>query len=61
MCALCSVLVDLLLDLLTKYVVQVHRITNRLGWHKPTTTTPEQTRYVLPSAVSPPAGDYRSS
>ncbi|EJD48672.1 DNA glycosylase [Auricularia subglabra TFB-10046 SS5] len=27
----------------------VHRITNRLGWHKPTTTTPEQTRLNLQS------------
>lgn len=27
--------------------VHVHRITNLLGWHKPPTKTPEQTRYVL--------------
>ncbi|KZT51767.1 DNA glycosylase [Calocera cornea HHB12733] len=27
----------------------VHRITNRLGWHKPPTTTPEQTRLNLQS------------
>jgi len=25
--------------------VHVHRITNRLGWHKPPTKTPEDTRY----------------
>jgi endonuclease-3 len=25
--------------------VHVHRITNRLGWHKPPTKVPEQTRY----------------
>jgi len=25
--------------------VHVHRITNLLGWHKPPTKTPEQTRY----------------
>ena len=24
--------------------VHVHRITNRLGWHKPPTKTPEETR-----------------
>ncbi|KAG8978263.1 DNA N-glycosylase and apurinic/apyrimidinic (AP) lyase [Tulasnella sp. 427] len=29
--------------------VHVHRITNRLGWHKPPTTTPEQTRLNLQS------------
>ncbi|KAG9080224.1 DNA N-glycosylase and apurinic/apyrimidinic (AP) lyase, partial [Ceratobasidium sp. 370] len=29
--------------------VHVHRITNRLGWHKPETTTPEQTRLNLQS------------
>lgn len=28
--------------------VHVHRISNRLGWHKPPTTTPEQTRWVVP-------------
>jgi hypothetical protein len=27
--------------------VHVHRITNLLGWHKPPTKTPEETRYVL--------------
>jgi endonuclease-3 len=27
--------------------VHVHRITNLLGWHKPPTKTPEQTRYVF--------------
>lgn len=27
----------------------VHRITNRLGWHKPATNTPEQTRLNLES------------
>lgn len=26
--------------------VHVHRISNRLGWHKPPTKTPEETRYV---------------
>jgi endonuclease-3 len=26
--------------------VHVHRITNRLGWHKPPTKTPEGTRFV---------------
>ena len=26
--------------------VHVHRITNRLGWHKPPTKSPEETRYV---------------
>lgn len=26
--------------------VHVHRITNRLGWHKPPTKTPEETRLV---------------
>ena len=26
--------------------VHVHRITNRLGWHKPPTKTPEETRSV---------------
>lgn len=26
--------------------VHVHRISNLLGWHKPPTKTPEQTRYV---------------
>ena len=25
--------------------VHVHRITNRLGWHKPLTKNPEETRY----------------
>ncbi|KZV96558.1 DNA glycosylase [Exidia glandulosa HHB12029] len=30
----------------------VHRITNRLGWHKPPTTTPEQTRHVVFLCVS---------
>ncbi|KAF8328835.1 DNA glycosylase [Cantharellus anzutake] len=29
--------------------VHVHRITNRLGWHKPPTTNPEQTRLNLQS------------
>ncbi|KAH8100342.1 DNA glycosylase [Cristinia sonorae] len=29
--------------------VHVHRITNRLGWHKPPTKTPEQTRLNLQS------------
>ncbi|EUC66053.1 endonuclease III [Rhizoctonia solani AG-3 Rhs1AP] len=29
--------------------IHVHRITNRLGWHKPATTTPEQTRLNLQS------------
>ncbi|KAE9397663.1 DNA glycosylase [Gymnopus androsaceus JB14] len=29
--------------------VHVHRITNRLGWHKPTTKTPEETRLSLES------------
>ncbi|KAG9050809.1 DNA N-glycosylase and apurinic/apyrimidinic (AP) lyase [Tulasnella sp. UAMH 9824] len=29
--------------------VHVHRITNRLGWHKPPTNTPEQTRLNLQS------------
>ncbi|CUA72174.1 endonuclease III [Rhizoctonia solani] len=29
--------------------IHVHRITNRLGWHKPPTTTPEQTRLNLQS------------
>ncbi|KAH8824345.1 DNA glycosylase, partial [Flagelloscypha sp. PMI_526] len=29
--------------------VHVHRITNKLGWHKPPTTTPEQTRLNLQS------------
>ena len=29
--------------------VHVHRITNRLGWHKPKTNTPEQTRLNLES------------
>ncbi|KAI5479324.1 endonuclease III [Pseudohyphozyma bogoriensis] len=29
--------------------VHVHRITNRLGWHKPATTLPEQTRLNLES------------
>lgn len=35
--------------------VHVHRITNRLGWHKPLTKTPEETRSVfslLASAIS---------
>jgi endonuclease III len=27
--------------------VHVHRITNRLGWHKPPTKDPEQTRCML--------------
>ena len=27
--------------------VHVHRISNRLRWHKPATTTPEQTRLAL--------------
>ena len=27
--------------------IHVHRITNRLGWHKPVTKTPEETRYAL--------------
>ena len=26
--------------------VHVHRITNRLGWHKPPTKNPEETRFV---------------
>jgi endonuclease III len=26
--------------------VHVHRITNRLGWHKPPTKAPEETRFV---------------
>ncbi|KAJ1310519.1 hypothetical protein OPQ81_007250 [Rhizoctonia solani] len=29
--------------------IHVHRITNRLGWHKPETSTPEQTRLNLQS------------
>lgn len=29
--------------------VHVHRITNRLGWHKPATKDPEQTRCVSSS------------
>ncbi|CAE6488932.1 unnamed protein product [Rhizoctonia solani] len=29
--------------------IHVHRITNRLGWHKPPTNTPEQTRLNLQS------------
>lgn len=27
--------------------VHVHRITNRLGWHKPLTKAPEETRFVF--------------
>ena len=33
--------------------VHVHRITNRLGWHKVPTKEPEQTRYVV-LYVEPP-------
>ncbi|OCF34089.1 endonuclease III [Kwoniella heveanensis BCC8398] len=33
--------------------VHVHRITNRLKWHKPPTTTPEQTRLNLQSWLPP--------
>ncbi|KAK4688175.1 endonuclease III, partial [Tremellales sp. Uapishka_1] len=33
--------------------VHVHRITNRLRWHKPQTTTPEQTRLNLQSWLPP--------
>ncbi|KAJ9123077.1 hypothetical protein QFC22_001266 [Naganishia vaughanmartiniae] len=32
--------------------VHVHRITNRLGWHKPKTTEPEQTRSVVRLVMS---------
>ena len=42
--------------------VHVHRITNRLGWHKPPTKTPEETRCVFflgARRVSPgPSSDH---
>lgn len=34
--------------------VHVHRITNRLKWHKPPTKTPEETRVNLESWLPPP-------
>lgn len=36
--------------------VHVHRITNRLGWHKPPTKNPEETRYVTTMQLHPRGG-----